>query len=431
MVQTGVNHRATIIPDENDWRNNWYTISNERTRLILRTPSPKDIANKIVLVRVDYNVPIEKGRVAEDERLRVSLPLIEFLRENQARIVLMSHLGRPEGRKNQKYTLEPVAKRLGELLGVKVSLAMDCLGKPAEAAIKLLQPGDVLLLENLRFHPEEELNNAEFAQALAKLGEAYINEAFSTCHRRHSSIVGIAKYLPAFAGFNCAKEVEMLSSLMAKPKRPFVMVVGGAKIADKVGAICHLAKIADAVLVGGGVANNFLKADGVEICNSYLQDVPVDQKQKGRSYVTVAADLIRSTKNNKLLLHGYVPLPKIIYPIDVVAAASLEAKKTEVITLANGAFDRIEKEKLMYLDIGPKTRRLYREILLEAETIFWNGPMGVFEIRPSAPVRWRSPGPSPKRAAPQSWAAVTRSRPSTSSSCKTATTMCRRRAGRH
>jgi 3-phosphoglycerate kinase len=351
--------------------------------MVLRTPSPQDIAGKTVIVRVDYNVPLAKSgdgwQVAEDERLRVSLPTIEFLRENGAKIILMSHLGRPDGKKEARYSLQPVADRLGELLRQPVAISPDCIGSETDRLAKNLDPGQVLLLENLRFHPEEEANDARFAKQLASLADIYLNEAFSTCHRKHASIVAITKHLPSFAGLNCAKEVEMLSSLMAEPKRPFVMVVGGAKIADKVGAICHLAKIADAVLVGGGVANNFLKADGVEICNSYIQDDPVDKKQKGRSYVTVAEDLIRTNKNNKLLLHGYVPLPKIIYPIDVVAAPSLESKRTEILTLTNGAFDRAEKEKLMYLDIGPKTRRLYREILLEAETIFWNGPMGVFE----------------------------------------------------
>lgn len=349
----------------------------------LRVPSPKDVAGKTVLVRVDYNVPLEKSgsgwSVSDDERLRVSLPTLNFLVEAGAKIVLASHLGRPDGKRDLQYSLKPVAERLSQLLKRPVKMAPDCIGKERASLIGSLSSAEVMMLENLRFHSGEEKNDPDFAKELVKGVNILINEAFSTCHRKHASIVSTAKLRPSFAGFNCAKEVEMLSSLMMEPKRPFVMVVGGAKIADKVGAICHLAKIADAVLVGGGVANNFLKADGIEICNSYIQDDPVDAKQKGRSYVTVAEDLIRDTKNNKLLLHGYVPLPKIIYPVDVVAAPSLKSKKTEVLTLVNGSLERAEKEKLMYLDIGPKTRRLYREILLEAETIFWNGPMGVFE----------------------------------------------------
>lgn len=349
----------------------------------IQTPTNNDVANKTVLVRADYNVPLKKhgtGMVVADEtRLRASLATLNFLRKNKAKVVIISHSGRPKGKPNPAYSLKPAAERLSHLLEDEVVFLPDCIGPEVEKAVAELKPGQVAVLENLRFHPEEKENDREFAKKLAKLADVYVNEAFSTAHRAHASVVGVPKYLPSFAGISFAKEVETFTTLMTSPKRPFVMVIGGAKISDKVAAVEHLTKIADAVLVGGGVANNFLKADGFEIAKSYIQDAPADLKKQGVDYVDVAEDLLNETKQERILIDGYIPLPKILYPTDVVAAKDMESRSGKVIELVNGERKAALEQNLMFLDIGPKTIRLFKEIILQAGTIFWNGPMGVFE----------------------------------------------------
>lgn len=352
----------------------------------LRLPTHKDVKNKTVLVRVDYNIPLKKvdqnWQIQDDRRVLNSLETIKFLQKNQAKIILVTHLGRPKGKPEPGLSSKPVAKYLTEKLGIKTTFINECVGDKVNQATNQLQPGDVLLLENLRFHIQEKKNDKKFAQELASLADIYINEAFSSSHRAHASMVGITNYLPSFAGFGLQKEVSTLHELMTKPKHPFYIIVGGAKISDKIGALENLLHVADGVLVGGGVANNFLKAEGIEIHKSYLQDTPADLKKKGINFVKQADDLIEETKTEKILKDGYIPLSKIIYPIDVVAAKSPESTQTQVIDLTHDMKDTPHDKDLMYLDIGPKTSKLYQELINQAGSVFWNGPMGYFEKTP-------------------------------------------------
>lgn len=351
----------------------------------LKLPKPDDVKNKTVIVRVDYNVPLKKNdkgifEVSNDERISASLETIQFLLKNNSKVVLISHLGRPKSADDTKYSLQPVAEYMKNKLELPVLFSKDCIGKIAENDVFLAKQGEIVLLENLRFHKGEQENDSTFSKQLSKLADVYINEAFSTSHRSHASIVGITKYLKSFAGFSIEKEVSTFTKMMEDPKRPLVIVLGGAKISDKVGAIEHLAKIADIVLVGGAVANSFLKADGLEVYKSFIEDAPADLKKKNINYTDVACSLIEEHKNERMLMDGYIPLPKIVYPIDVVAGYSLEEnseKRTEIIDLTkeNGHHDK----NLLYLDIGPNTIKLYQEIISNAKTIFWNGPMGVWE----------------------------------------------------
>lgn len=348
-----------------------------------RLPKVSDIKDKVVLVRVDYNVPLSSDRtqVTNDNRIQASLDTLRFLIEHRAKIVLISHLGRPEGQVKPELSLQPTAKHLGKLLHQPIQFVPDCRGEQVTAAVSALKSGQVVMLENLRFYAEEEANDTQFAKELASHAEVFINEAFSTAHRAHASTEGITHFLPSFMGTAFATEVSTLHRLLTKPKRPFVMVIGGAKISDKVEAVVNLTHLADLVLVGGGVANNFLKADGFAIGKSYIQDTPADLKKKGVDYVAVAEHLIEETKPERILKDGYVPLPKIIYPTDVVVGTSLEAKASQIIDLANDGkveSDRV-KPNWMFLDIGPRTIKLYQELINQAGTVFWNGPMGVFE----------------------------------------------------
>lgn len=371
----------------------------------LKLPQISDIKNKTVLVRVDYNVPLKKEdsgvlHVTNDERITASLETIQFLLKHNAKVVLMSHLGRPEthhssvqdsiknqakiASANHKYSLKPVAEYMKNQLQLPVVFSKESIGKNAQKEVFLAKKGEIVLLENIRFHSGEQENDPQFSKELAKLADVYINEAFSTSHRSHASIVEIAKHLPSFAGFALEKEVSTFVKMMEEPRRPLVIILGGAKISDKVGAIEHLAKIADIVLVGGAVANSFLKADGLEIYKSFIEDAPADLKKKNINYTDVACSLLEKHKTEKMLMNGYIPLPKIVYPIDVVAGHSLEetnANKTEIIDLTiDPAKTTIHHDKnLLYLDIGPNTIKLYQEIIAHAKTIFWNGPMGVWE----------------------------------------------------
>ncbi len=348
----------------------------------LRKVNAAAVKNKKVLLKVDYNTPTKTNRdkqvVMDDTRIKITLPTLKFLIEQKAKIILTSHFGRPGGKVVEALKMDPIAQHLEKLIGKKVNKIAVSVGKEAEQAVAEMQPGDILMLENSRFNPGEKKNDPGFAKELASLADVFVNDAFSASHRAHASVVGVTKYLPAYAGFALYEEVEMLSSLSKKPKRPFVAIVGGAKISDKVEAIKNLSQIADVVLVGGGVANNFIKAEGIEVFHSYLEDKPADTKKENISFVAVAEELMESTKTQKMMLHGYIPLPKIIYPADVIAADDIDNPKSKkVIDLTN--FEDERKKSWMYLDIGPKTQRLFRDIILEAQTIFWNGPMGVFE----------------------------------------------------
>lgn len=349
------------------------------------TPTKTDIEGKTVLVRVDYNVPLvnKNGKivVGDDRRIAQSLETIHFLQKAQAKIILMSHLGRPASDQDKHFSLKPIADHLRKKFRIPCHFSPEITGEITNSLVNQLQPDEILLLENLRFDPREKKGDLEFAQEIAKLGDIYINEAFSTLHRAHASTTQLPRLLPHFAGFDVMREVTTLTKMLTQPRRPFVCLIGGAKIADKVEAIEQLAQKADCILIGGGIANNFFKAEGLEIYRSFTEE-KISASDQNEDYAQVAADLLHQHRHEHMLKDGYIPLPKIIYPIDVVAAPSLQThskNQVKTIDLSSGPLDAEEQIKLAYLDIGPKTIRLYKEVLNQAETIFWNGPMGVWE----------------------------------------------------
>ncbi|MCA9373074.1 phosphoglycerate kinase [Candidatus Woesebacteria bacterium] len=349
----------------------------------LRTLSPKNIQKKRVLLRVDYNVPLvgtgAKRRVADATRLEHSRETLEFLIKYHAKVLLVTHVGRPKDAYDRNLSCDVIAKQLSKLIKHPVVFCPYLEFEKITAFVSEQADDAVILLENIRFFPGEKKNDPELAKAFAQLADVYVDEAFSTAHRKHMSIVGLPKYLPAYAGFGFAKEVDTLYRLLTKPKRPFVVIVGGAKISDKVEAVAHLARIANVVLVGGGVANNFLAADGYDIANSYLQDCPIDIAKENSNFVHFAGKLISKTKNERIIKDGYIPLPKILYPTDVLAAKNPQSKQSCLVELYGQNGSCKQQSELMYLDIGPKTIRLFQEIILSAGTVFWNGPMGVYE----------------------------------------------------
>lgn len=315
-----------------------------------------DVQGKTVLVRVDFNVPLKNGTVADNTRIRAALPTIEYLLGQNSRVVLMSHLGRPEGRRDPKYSLAPVAQELGRLLGRPVKLADDCVGPAVEAMVKAMKPGEVLLLENLRFHAEEEKNDPDFARRLASLGEIYVNDAFGTAHRAHASTEGVARYLPAVAGLLMEKELRALSQILENPARPMAVIIGGAKVSSKLGVLKHLVGRTDKLLIGGGMANTFLMALGKEVGKSLAEPEMVPE---AKSVMDQARE-----RNVDLLL-----------PVDVVVANRVDPQaRTQVVDV-----DHVPREWTI-VDIGPKTVEAFRSALQDARTIFWNGPMGIFEV---------------------------------------------------
>jgi len=310
-----------------------------------------DVRDKRVLVRVDFNVPQDpSGAISDDTRIRAALPTLRYLLENGARVILVSHLGRPEG-VDPKWSLAPVAVRLSELLGQPVQTASDCVGAEVEAAVAALASGQVLLLENVRFHPEEEKNDPEFAKQLAALAELFVNDAFGTAHRAHASTEGVAHLLPAVAGFLLGKELDVLGGVLHSPARPFVSILGGAKVKDKIGVIKNLLPTVDTLIIGGGMAYTFLKAQGREIGKSILDAKHLEQ----------AAKTLESSKNVEL-------------PTDVLVTDSFQ-NPTMVDTVSVSAIPA----ELEGVDIGPETIGRFQEILRSAKTVVWNGPMGVFE----------------------------------------------------
>ncbi|WP_298004531.1 MULTISPECIES: phosphoglycerate kinase [Anaerolinea] len=312
-----------------------------------------DVKGKKVLVRVDFNVPIKDGVVQDDTRIRAALPTIEYLLEQGAAVILFSHLGRPKGGPDPKYSMQPVAEYLSKLMGKPVAFAEDCVGEPAEKAAATLKPGDVLVLENTRFHPEEEKNDLELAKKMAALADIYVNDAFGSAHRAHSSTEGVARFLPAVAGFLMEKEIQYLSQAIENPKRPFVAILGGAKVSDKIGVIKNLLTKADTILIGGGMANTFFKAQGYPLGKSLVEDEVLD----------LARELI-AQGGTKLRL-----------PVDVVIAQSMEeGAETKVVPVGPIPDD------WMILDIGPETVESYGKVIANAATVVWNGPMGVFEV---------------------------------------------------
>jgi phosphoglycerate kinase len=310
-----------------------------------------DWSGKTALVRVDFNVPMQDGRVADDTRIRAALPTLQFLREKGAKIVLLSHLGRPDGTPSEKYSLKPVAARTAELLGAEVRFAEDCVGPPAEDAVSALGPGEVVLLENVRFHAEEEANDSGFGGQLAGLADVFVNDAFGTAHRAHASTEGLAEYLPAVAGLLMEKEIVSLGSALEEPRHPFVGVVGGAKVSSKLAVLENLIDRVDRLLIGGGMANTFLKAQSREVGKSLLE---VD-------LVETAADLL--DRGGKILL-----------PVDVVVTTDLKGSAPP----RTCSVDEVGPDE-MIVDIGPRTMDAFKAEIAKAGTVLWNGPMGVFE----------------------------------------------------
>lgn len=309
-----------------------------------------------VLVRCDFNVPLDGATITDDRRITEALPTVRFLLEHGAAVILCSHLGRPKG-VTPEFSLAPVATRLTELLGQDVPLLPDCIGPEVGAACSALQPGQVVLLENVRFHAEEEKNDPAFAAQLASLAQAYVNDAFGTAHRAHASTEGVAHHLPAVAGFLIEKELAFLGEALDNPKRPFVAILGGAKVKDKIAVIDSLLPKVDHLIIGGGMAFTFIKAGGGQIGGSLLDETNLDY----------AADLLKN--------HG----EKLLLPTDVVIAAEFSAEAETSVVPA----DEIP-EGMLGLDIGPATTARFAEVIRNAQTVVWNGPMGVFEMAPFA-----------------------------------------------
>lgn len=315
-----------------------------------------DVAGKRVLVRVDFNVPLKNGEITDETRIQAALPTIQYLLGQNAKVVLCSHLGRPKGEFKPEFSLAPVARRLQGLLPNKVTFATDVVGKSADEAVANMKNGEVVLLENLRFHKEETKNDPEFAKKLASYGDIYVDDAFGAVHRAHASTAAVADYLPAVAGFLIEKELQFLGNAVENPVRPFVAILGGAKIADKIGVIENLFNKVDSLIIGGGMANTFLAAKGIDMKNSL-----VDQDS-----IETAKELLK--KANTLGV-------KILLPSDVVAADKFDNDaKTVMVPVEN------IPDGYMVLDIGASTRMIFAEEIGKAKTIIWNGPMGVAEM---------------------------------------------------
>jgi len=317
-----------------------------------------EVSGKRVLLRVDFNVPLDEktGEITDDNRVRASLPTIKYLTEQGAKVILMSHLGRPKGKVVDGLRLAVVARRLSQLLGQSVSMAPDCIGPEVEKLVANLKSSGVLLLENLRFHAEEEAGDVSFAQALARLGDVFVNDAFGAAHRAHASISGIANYLPSVAGFLLEKEVENLGNILENPARPFASLLGGAKISDKVSMLENIMGKVDFLLIGGGMAATFLKAKSYEVGLSLVETEMLD---------TAASLIEKASKSGAQLL----------LPVDVVVADELnEEAKIEVVPV-----EKIAREKRI-VDMGPQTISNFSQELRNCQTVFWNGPVGIFEI---------------------------------------------------
>ncbi|WP_456395343.1 phosphoglycerate kinase [Desulfurobacterium sp.] len=325
-------------------------------KMCLKDIPPSELKGKKVFVRVDFNVPIDNGVIMNDKRIRAALPTINYLIDHGARIILCSHLDRPKGR-DPRYTLKPVAERLARLLEQPVKFIPDCIGKEVEEEVNNLSDGEVVLLENVRFYPEETKNDEEFAKKLAKLADIYVNDAFGTAHRKHASTYGITKFVKiAVAGFLLHKEIEYLQKVLEHPDRPFILIIGGSKVSSKLQVIENLLKVVDKMLIGGGMAYTFLKAAGYEVGKSLVED----------DFIETAKEVMEKADRNGV---------KLYIPVDSMNAR--EFKENTEVKLTT--FKEIP-EDMMGLDIGPATTRLFEEAMVDAKTIVWNGPMGVFEM---------------------------------------------------
>ena len=317
-----------------------------------------EVKGKRVLLRVDFNVPlnINTGVISDDSRIRASLPTIKYLVDHKAKVILCSHLGRPEGKVVENLRMAPIAQRLSQLMGLPVSTASDCIGRKVESKVGTLKEGDILVLENLRFHPEEEADNAGFARKLARLADIYVNDAFGTAHRAHASTVGVAKYLPAVAGFLMNKELKVMEKLLHNPERPSACLIGGAKVSDKIELLQNMLKKLDVLLVGGGMAATFLKAQGYEVGYSLVED----------DKLGLAKKLLQEAKEWR------VPF---LLPIDAIVVEEIRAgAPTRVVPITN------IPSGSHIVDIGPQSIELFCSELTKCRTIMWNGPMGIYEI---------------------------------------------------
>ena len=316
-----------------------------------------DVNGKKVFIRVDFNVPMDENQnITNDKRIRATLPTLNYLLEHNAALILACHVGRPKGQRVPELSVKPIVKRLSELLGKEVKYAEDCVGEPAQKAAAALKPGEVLLLENLRYHNEETKNDPEFAKQLASLADIAVDDAFGVSHRAHASNVGIAAYIEVVSGFLVEKEIKFIGQALADPKRPFVAIIGGAKVSDKIGVISNMIDKVDAIIIGGGMAYTFLASQGYNIGKSICEEDKID----------LAKGLLAKAKEKGV---------KVILPVDVVIADKFAADAATKIVPA----DKIDPE-WMGLDCGPETSKLNAEALKDAKTVVWNGPMGVFEF---------------------------------------------------
>ncbi len=316
-----------------------------------------DVKGKKVLVRCDFNVPLDENKnITDENRLVGALPTIQYLVKHGAKVILCSHLGRPKGEFNEKYSLKPVAKRLSELLGQEVKMADDVVGESAKALTANMKEGEIVLLENVRFHKEEEKNDPAFAKQLADLAEIYVNDAFGTAHRAHASTAGVAAYLPAVCGYLIQKEIEIMGGALSNPQRPFVAILGGAKVSDKIGVIENLLDKVDYLIIGGGMAYTFLKAKGYGIGTSICEDEKLDLARK----------LMEKAQQKGV---------ELLLPVENVVAPEFKADAPATVVPSENIPD-----DQMGMDIGPKTVELFSEVIKKAKTVIWNGPMGVFEF---------------------------------------------------
>ncbi len=316
-----------------------------------------DIKGKRVIMRVDFNVPLKDGEVSDDTRIRAALPTIDYAIKKGVKVVLLSHLGRPKGERKPEYSLKPVAKRLSEILGKEVAFVDEPVGDKAREAVEKLSEGEVLLLENTRFHPGETKNDENLAKEWASYAQIHVNDAFGTAHRAHASNVGIAKFLPSVAGFLMEKEIKFLSKVTYEPEKPYVVVLGGAKVSDKIGVITNLMEKADLILIGGAMMFTFLKALGKAVGSSKVEEDKID----------LAKEILEKAKSMGV---------EIVLPVDAVIAQKIEpGVEKKVVRIDDGI-----PEGWMGLDIGPETVELFKEKMSGAKTVVWNGPMGVFEV---------------------------------------------------